>query len=295
MTSFMDTRIRNYVPEERRVNLPNEIGIEVEMEGENLPTMSSRTLWSAKGDGSLRHGIEYVTTKVLERGEVRKALTTLDRALRGPEVVLRPSVRTSTHVHVNVQDMTVRQVYTFLATYHCLETLVTSFCADYRVGNLFSLRIRDSYGIIGQLSKAAVEKNGVHIGLGRGVNPDTFRSMACNIACLPRFGTVEFRALDSTAAFVPRVSKWVNIFTNIKDASLTFKDPQEVLEAFSFKGPEAFAYDILDINRSEDETEQTNFDTLIQCARDKGIINIAEEMYEDARLVQDYTLFVDWR
>lgn len=283
MCVFLDKRIEDALRGRNIVSPEKEIGIEIEVEGRGLPNVDN-TFWHTKNDGSLQNGLEYLLKKPIKRNYVHKALGNLERAFHSADADIIPSVRTSTHVHVNVQDMTIRQVYTFLATYHALESLVTNYCSESRIGNLFSLRIRDSYGVIHRLHTAAKSKGVQHLGFG-GVDMNVFRSMACNIASLSQFGTLEFRALDTSKDFVQRATKWVNIILKIKDASMAMRSPEEVIERTSFETPIGFARNVL----GDDIVDE-----LLALSIEKGCMNVEEEMWEDIRLVQDYVVFNNW-
>ena len=96
-----------------------EVGLEIEMEGTNLHIDEDLGFWRGEADGSLRgdESIEYVLRKPVPRNQVAKALDELYVALREQEATIDMTHRTSVHVHINVQQLEVNEVYNFICLY----------------------------------------------------------------------------------------------------------------------------------------------------------------------------------
>ena len=86
-----------------------EIGIEVEVEGNNL--IQELSYWHVKGDGSLRgEGIEYVTKNPIKEELVKHRLNYLYNLLNDRSN-LELSDRCGVHIHVNCQHLEMDKVF----------------------------------------------------------------------------------------------------------------------------------------------------------------------------------------
>lgn len=129
--------------------VPGEYGVELEIEGQNLPTGLNG--WLIKPENSLRgavHGIpggmayEYVTVGALSVKRLEEALSTLEGCFHFPATtpaLLTPSDRCSIHIHKNMQQRTFREVFGFVLLFTILEPIVLHLCGPKRNGNLFCL------------------------------------------------------------------------------------------------------------------------------------------------------------
>ena len=125
-----------------------DVGIEIELEGVNLPATINLNVngvtWVSHADGSLRGGIEYVTSQPCAVADVEPLVSGLFAAITAAGGVIRNSTRCSTHVHLNARGMKLNQLCAFVALYGCFETTLTNWCEPVRRGNLFALRLEDS-------------------------------------------------------------------------------------------------------------------------------------------------------
>ena len=146
---------------------------------------------------------------------------------------LMPSDRCGVHVHINMQQMTKKQVLNFAILYYILEDVLINYCGNDREGNLFCLRAKDAEFIIKMLQVFAQRINSAgHF--GRLIYPE-YKYSALNFSALPKFGSLEFRSLK-TPANVTKIEEWIKILLCVKDASLTFDNPPDICEVFSSKG-----------------------------------------------------------
>src|SRR5690554_1570006 len=111
------------------------VGIKVEVEGvlQHYEQNGSPRSWTAHGDGSLRNGIEFVTTNPTPMSGLNAKLRSLSNWFEGTEPQF--SHRTSTHIHVNVSDLTADQLTSFLYMATVMEPLLMRYCSDYRNQN----------------------------------------------------------------------------------------------------------------------------------------------------------------
>lgn len=164
-----------------------DLGIEVELEGENLldPRAAFR-MWKVVNEGSLRHnGLEFVTTPGLTIDTLDKAMTEL-RFILG-RAVIQPSIRQSVHVHVNATDMTLLDAYKVIAAFALVEDMLVKANGEDRTGNLFCLRGRDAEYTHRQIIQDI--KEGFHFDSW----DNNHRYSALNLSALKKFGTFEFR------------------------------------------------------------------------------------------------------
>jgi hypothetical protein len=122
--------------------------------------------------------------------------------------------------------------------YLVFESLLVKWCGAHREGNLFCLRSEDADGFIFELL-TAIEQNNL-----RYVCNDNYRYLSINMASLPRFGTLEFRALPAENTF-ERIPIWVKMLLRIKDESLKFETVRQIVETFSGQGAKEFIKSVM--------------------------------------------------
>lgn len=217
-----------------------EIGIEIELEGSKFPTKLEK-YWQAKSDGSLRGvSIEYVLTKPLSRRDYARALKYLTNAQKERGTTLKNTGNAGVHIHINVQELNMVQVYNFICLYLIYEDMLMSFCGESREGNFFCLRSKDAEYLLKVLIESAKEE---HWGNFRGGN---LRYASINVGALSKFGSLEFRGMRSPTDN-DTIILWVETLLKLKDAAKRYKTPKHVIEAFSIEGQEYFTKKIFGI------------------------------------------------
>ena len=218
-----------------------EVGIEIEMEGSNLQISHSLIpSWRQTGDGSLRgEGIEYRFAQPFGRKRVLSKLQELlIAANKTPSLKWNPSVRCGVHVHVNVQHMTHQEVLNFGALYLAVEAVLLNWCGDTRNGNLFCLDAQSAEGLAYQLIHAAKQEN------FDSIISEHFRYASINFSSLYKFGSLEFRAME-TPADIMKIDKWVKLLLAVRDASLSYDSPGDIVKDASAKGYKTFLKNIM--------------------------------------------------
>lgn len=214
-----------------------EIGIEIEVEGERLPASNcpaiGRTQWIYKHDGSLRAvgggapgGAEYVLAEPVDQPDVPVALGNLFRHFRDNGARIVNSTRCSTHVHLNMQQMKLNQVASFVILWATFEDALSLWCGDHRAGNHFALRLSDCDDAVDRWLRAF--KTGCfEWSYDR-------RYLALNPASLATFGSLEVRMMGG-ADNERDVVKWVDWLQRIKRAATSprFENPESIAGAFS--------------------------------------------------------------
>jgi hypothetical protein len=214
-----------------------DVGIEIEVEGEDLPTPAR--YWRREQDGSLQgESAEYVLDKPVPEGEIDAALTYLDECYVGCGTEVYDSIRAGVHVHVNVQRMTGKQLATFMTAYYILENVLVRWCGDTREGNLFCLRACDAYAIVPNIAQAFISRYFTII------HDDDYRYSSMNPKPITAYGSLEFRSMRSTRD-LSKVGLWAKMLLKLRDSSLKHENPVDLIYLMSGMGGEGFLDSIM--------------------------------------------------
>jgi hypothetical protein len=265
-----------------------DIGLEIEVEGNTFPKTSEfedeeddseviPSQWFYTYDGSLRghDNAEYVLRKPLLFNEVPLALDDLWHMFKKFGSELDESNRTSVHVHLNVQSWHINRLAAFAGLYFSVEEVLTNWCGDARVGNLFCLRGIDAPAIIGKLRQflntgdLSVFDEGLHYS-------------AFNLHAIKKLGSVEIRTMRGCRD-PETIKTWVSVLQRLYELSDEYPDPRGVCEGFSGLGWESYVRGILGPNSD-------------QILRDCGMTTdeVRQAMYRGIRLAQNVCYCRDW-
>lgn len=219
---------------------PGDIGLEIEMEGSNIPHKDyTPPYWRKEVDRSLRgESAEYVLRYPLKIEELREALDSLQATFNIHDTVFKPTYRAGIHVHINVQQLTPVQLVTFICAYFMLEEVLLRFCDKTRLGNHFCLRMSDASYSLDRLVEF-VQKQDINI-----LNNEDLRYASLNVTSLFKYGSVEFRALESTLDF-DRILNWAGVLLHLRDYAKTLSSPVDLLGQASALGFSEYAPVIL--------------------------------------------------
>lgn len=221
----MNVRSVLKIPKEKWVE--GLIGIEIEAEGRELPRPDNK-VWKTTTDGSLQgEAFEYVLRTPVTVDGMRAALKELDSMYTKKGSVVHDSVRAGVHIHINVQDLTIIQLYNFITLYLILEGLLVKWCGPTRDGNLFCLKATDAEDLVRQLSRAAQTKQ-----FRRVFYSDDLRYASMNVKAVAEHGSLEFRSMRGTRD-LSLVEAWALMLVKVRESSLQFTDPVDVLSGFS--------------------------------------------------------------
>lgn len=175
-----------------------QFGIEIETEGDRLPAGGVTEAFIGKPDGSLREGMEYVS-RVLTYDEVNRCVTELRTVLDQCKAKINPSYRSSTHIHYNMADRTLRDVLGMMVIWALVEPCVFRLMPPGRDGSLFCVSSYDS-GELANFTDRFCEQIGNCF--GNGFNPRGKYS-SLNITRLgpgdgPTLGTIEYRVFPTS-------------------------------------------------------------------------------------------------
>lgn len=263
----------------RRAPVKGEIGIEIECEGNKFKKSESilADYWKYTKDGSLRgqDNAEYVLAKPIDFAKVDEAIDKLWDMFKAYGTILDESNRTSVHVHLNVQKFHLNRLAAFLGMYFSLEELLTQWCGEHRVGNLFCLRGKDAPSIITTLKRFIQQDCGYELG-------NNLHYAGLNGNAISKFGSIEIRSLRGCTD--PSVIKdWVAILRRMYEFSAEFKDPRGLVDSFSGGGPLAY-FDMVLGDRASSLKEALGYDNQ----------KIMESLYDGIRLAQDICYCREW-
>lgn len=167
----------------------NFVGIEIELEGIRTDRFDSQ-YWNMKGDGSLRNnGQEFVCKGPTGGVDLFNAVVEIDRFLfdKKPD----GNWRCSTHVHLDVRDMTASQLKNLIIIYLTMEKLIFRLSGFHRYKNNFCCSIgfaqRQLQTLIGNWNR-----EDTYDFTNRLIN-NWDKYSALNLVPISSFGTVEFR------------------------------------------------------------------------------------------------------
>ena len=260
------------------------VGIEVELEGTVGHLENPSPYWTSKPDTSLRDGMEYVLRFPVEMKDLGSALDDLTKVLSP----FKPasSIRTSTHIHVNVTTLTLSQVYNAVFAYYLVEELLLRLVPIERKGNLFCLRMNDSNSIYHLLKWSF---GGRYFSI---FNEEEAKYSALNLCTVKKYGSLEFRFMAAMWK-KSNLLRWSTvlhelIFTNCDRTVTELLQMYEDLPVASLirkMFPTTYGF-VIDGLSSDDLNEllHTNYDALSELGRvqqGKSYYTLPPEMWND--------------
>lgn len=212
-------------------------GLELEVEGSKIPRANSLApYWMTVTDGSLRQlpeALEYKTVPLSLEG-IKKALGVFEKA--SSNSVFKPSIRTSTHLHINVQDMTITQVANFIAIYLLLEGSLYEICGKHRKGNVFCIPLTQCDDILRRFGQLCKNQNYSSL---RNLGGEGDKYAALSLRSMLLYGTLEVRTHEGVSEKeLDRVYNWTTVFQGIREyATGEGVDPVAILQTASNMGP----------------------------------------------------------
>jgi hypothetical protein len=181
------------------------VGLELEMEGYPEGDLETNDLFTVEQDGSLRNGGIEAITRPTKAKFVECLLGSFFADNQTTEA--NYSDRCSTHVHVNMQDMTLDQVRSIALVYQTVERLLfEAFIGEARENNIYCVPWYQA-----GFTTASMDKLIANFDL----NIRTWvKYTALNMLPLRERGTIEFRHLRGTCD-VAEIIKWINLISCI--------------------------------------------------------------------------------
>lgn len=189
-------------------------GVEIELEG--ITARAPRfSYWTAKGDGSLRNrGMEFVCSSPWGGRDLYNAAIEIDGWLftAQPE----DTWRCSTHVHIDVRDMTVPQLKRMILAYAVYERILFKCSGFHRYKNNFCVALGFAQELVTTLSNAWALNDSQFISRLTG-SWDKYSSI--NMLPINQFGSVEFRISEAKWR-KGRLIRLVNRFLSLKEIAM---------------------------------------------------------------------------
>lgn len=219
----------------RKSNLRGEFGVEIEVEGRNLPILDGNKVWEIHADHSLRgESAEYVFRIPLNKKEANTALHYLSAQLENSTI--HNSNRTSVHIHRNVIPWLVQEVYTAVALYYIFETMLVRYSGEDRQGNMYCLRCSDAEYLVLLIARSITDEQYL---MGGGLFGDNIRYSSLNLKPLINFGSLEFRSFRGSVD-PKEIFSWMEIVSALCASSQMFYSPKGVIETFTSMLPIEF-------------------------------------------------------
>ena len=213
------------------------IGLEIETESKApyVYIKDLTDLWNVHNDGSLRqNGVEYVFSTPYDYKSVNyaKALAVFDEQAKVAKFI--PSVYTSVHVHLNVTNSEVVEVFNFMALYFIVEELLNEYCGPDRNGNLFCLKTSSAECVyrVARDMVAAFDKGpefAKHY-ISR-LSQNALKYAAMNLYTLRQFGSLEIRTHPGTVN-IDEIHRWISILVGLFKFAKTFSNPVQLVQAY---------------------------------------------------------------
>lgn len=247
-------------------------GIELEYEGSKLPHLNDRMLsyWIAESDGSLRNGVELISREPMTYQQVQDASAPLAVWMHESNLNLTP--RCSTHIHVNVSDMTVQQLKTMVWLSITMEPVILQFCSKLRQHNGFCLPSHKTVNITQDWRKLFNFLD------GKGSYPRLSKYAAVGGFRLHDLGTLEFRMFPACQD-TSRLLWYVDIVNSIRETAMSHTI-EELLDRKIGQGLLSIITNVILDNRRD-----VTLSTLEECL-EVGIRSANDILREDMSLSQ---------
>jgi hypothetical protein len=215
---------QTFISDSRWVLPTSFIGLEHEYEGvkdRTLPKHTYADFWTHHEEGSLKdHGAEYVFATPMFGIDAYNALEWL--ILHAKDSGWKCTKRTGIHVHLDVRDLTVPQLAGLCILYAAVEPILYHWIGDGRDSSHFCIPMyRADEALAGTCSiiRSAFQddKGDGHTALV--LAEDFQRYAGFNLQALHKFGSIEFRQLQTTHD-LDRVVDWVNMVMSFKATAL---------------------------------------------------------------------------
>lgn len=195
----------------------NLAGVEIELENmtSNPPNFQ---YWEAKSDGSLRNsGMEFVCSSPWGGRDLYNAAIEIDSFLftNSPD----ESWRCSTHVHVDVRNMTAPQLKRMILAYIVYERILFKCSGWHRYKNNFCVALGFAQDQLAILARAW-EQDDQNFMRSIAANWDKYTSL--NLLPMQSFGSIEFRISEAKWR-KGRLIRLVNRFLSLKELAMNFE------------------------------------------------------------------------
>lgn len=210
-------------------------GVEVELEGRGLGLDAHG--WHRKAEASLRNGgMEYVLDTPLGVDRLPAIIRNLTQATS--EARLDMTHRTSTHIHVNMQDETILTVLRYIVIYTLVDSIVVEAAGAWRNGNVFCMNMSDTGDLPLAIEYLLQQlRKGTHAGMHpRG------KYASLNLNTLWTFGSLECRVFPASVQ-EDDIMRWVTWLDNILKLAKSSVSLREIVDV-ALSTPENILMDV---------------------------------------------------
>ena len=267
------------------------IGLELEIEGRNLPTEghleaikspTTNARWGGHPDGSLRgENFEYILSKPINPDELRPMIEGLYGIFEDRNTRLNCSNRCSTHVHINMFNSKINTVTSVIAMWMVFEESLVEWNGIERKTNHFCLTSNNNAGITNTWKKLLTN--------GMTGWPDGLKYSALNILPLRTLGSLEFRC-GQAPQNPENVIMWALFLSTFVDYVVAkYKNPNDIAYDLSERG----AYEIFQDICSKNEELAPFFHQVIQTSVN-GVDGFNQSCMQGFRNAQPFVLGFPW-
>lgn len=222
------------------------IGVEFEFENVRLLACEKypyNDFWNREEDGSLRDlGIEFTLNGPMFGKDLEDALELMGRMAN--EQKFLTGYRTSVHVHLDVRDLSIKQIHKLCLFYTIFERAFFRFIGEERDKSNFCIpwfRSNSYFKYIAALNDP--EPNNEKI---RGYFHNLGRYSALNLDAIKTYGSLEFRAMHGCKD-MEKVRGWINLIMSLKKAAREYPhESYAILQHLSQVGPGRFVEEIFE-------------------------------------------------
>ena len=221
------------------------IGIELEIEGRNLPNERDinigKKFWTTHRDGSLRgENFEYILDKPIKAEEISEAIARVYSAFAKRASALTLSNRCSTHVHYNIGGTKINEVTCMIVLWTTFEKALVDYCGDLRKTNHFCLSSFDSPDVVEGWATA--------LDTGYFTFPEEqYKYASLNLATIRKFGSLEVRTMRASEA-PQEIIDWTKFIYALFEYAKRIEDPVNIAGMVSADGPLSMFQDIYNLS-----------------------------------------------
>jgi hypothetical protein len=216
------------------------VGIELEYEDCKLGlTDIDPSYWRVDTHHSLRNGGLELISIPLSIAQTAPALDSAERMIKSMKG--KATKRCGVHVHLNVSDLTLMQLWQIMTYNTLLEPFIFAQFAKNREDSHFCVPTwtntelqRRMYDDATRLHKGWAKPRGVyaHDGL---TMLKTSKYSARNVAAIKKFGTLEFRQHRGSTD-MNEVYRWVHFIRGLRQQALKYTSAEHILNEFEMDG-----------------------------------------------------------
>lgn len=192
--------------------------------------------WYSVKDGSLRKGLEFIFVDGLKGANISEALKRMSAFIEvykknGNTVTI--TERCSTHVHLDVSDISLKELNNLLLIYILVERILFAHINVARIKNNYCRPLINSsfFKFLNKINRLEYFNGGTLISLIR-ENCDKYSAL--NLLPITRYGSIEFRHHPGSTD-MSNILDWINIILTIKKLAVSYS-VEDIIKEVNNKG-----------------------------------------------------------